>query len=186
MQAELTQTESLSYFFCCDQRCRRCPCHAGDIISNYWIFQGSASGAEWTMWTSQHRNIPAPSNCIQTFIRGLVMRYNLITWKLHFPWNVISYSSRRRQILSSMKLVSLLSKYPQWTFSVSFVECRYLTEALVWGRNFERVLVVVMVCADVRPLPGDTRPASLMSHSNKTPTHWSDWDLDNWQYKLFD
>ena len=124
------------------------------------------------MWTSQHRNIPGPSNCFQTFIRGLVMKYNLITWKLHFPWNVIltflelaveniDCCFRRRQILSSMKLVSLLSKYPQWTFSVSFVECRYLAEALVWGRNFERVLVVVMVCADVQPLPGDTRPASL-------------------------
>ena len=54
--AEHTETESLSYFFCCDLRCRRCPRHADDIISNYGIFEGSASGAEWTMYilTSQH------------------------------------------------------------------------------------------------------------------------------------
>ena len=89
--AEHTQTESPSYFFCCDLRCRRCPRHADDIISNYGIFQGSASVVEWTMWTSQHRNIPGPRNCFQTFIRGLVMmRYNLkITFSLkchpHIP-----------------------------------------------------------------------------------------------------
>ena len=44
---------------------------------------------------SNHRNIPEPSNCIQTFIRGLVMmRYNLkITFSLkchpHIPRVII-------------------------------------------------------------------------------------------------
>ena len=117
--AEHTQTESPSYFFCCDLRCRRCPRHADDIISNYWIFEGSASDRSGQCGHPNIATFQDPATVFKLLFVDLL--WWDITWKLHFPWNVI--------------LTFLESAVENITFFCQF--CRYSTGALVWGRMSE-------------------------------------------------
>ena len=108
--AEHTQTESLSYFFCCDLRCRRCPRHADDIISNYklwnfWRFSFCSGVDNVDIPTSQH------SRTQQLFLNfypwtGLVMmRYNLkITFSLKCHPHIPRVSCREYRLLLSATL----------------------------------------------------------------------------------